>query len=102
MPENKAELGPKKVDRKPGVKGPGPDTSKTVNVLDLPTVQCKCDNITWQEVKILKTLTVKEANPSNQQPKEVKHVIVDAIACTRCGSILSDGVPVIRLRKEGE
>jgi len=96
MTENKAELGPKKVDREPGVKGPEPEQKKTVNVLDLPTVQCKCDNITWYEVKILKTLTV------NEEKKEVKHVIVDAIACTRCGSILSDGVPVIRLRKEGE
>ena len=114
MEKNEAELGPKpnkenqqdkiagpkKIDREPGVKGSDP--SKTVNVLDLPTVQCKCDNITWHEVKVLKTLTIKEADQSTMKPKEIKHVIVDAIACTRCGSILSDGVPVIRLRKEGE
>ena len=92
MTENKT--GPEKIEREPGVKGPEP--ARTVNVLDLPTLQCKCDNITWHEVKVLKTLTVKE------EPKELKHVIVDAIACTRCGSILSDGIPVIRLRKEGE
>jgi len=82
--------------REPGVKGPEPKTSKTVNVMDLPTVKCKCDNITWDEAKILKQLTV------NEETKEQKHVIVDVIVCKRCGSILSDGVPVIRLRKENE
>jgi len=91
MEKNEAELGPKpnkenqqdkiagpkKIDREPGVKGSDP--SKTVNVLDLPTVQCKCDNITWHEVKVLKTLTIKEADQSTMKPKEIKHVIVDEL-----------------------
>lgn len=71
--------------------------SRTINVMDLPTVICKCDNITWMEGKVLKTLTVKE-----DEPKEFKHVIVDVIICTRCNSILSDGIPIIRLKKDGE
>jgi len=81
--------------REAGVKGPEPK-GKTVNVMELPTVQCKCDNITWEEAKLLKKLTV------NEEKKEYKHVIVDVIICKRCGSILSDGIPIIRVPREGE
>jgi len=82
--------------RELGVKEPEPKQSKTLNVMELPTVSCKCGNITWEEAKLLKELTV------NEETKEKKHVIVDVIICKRCGSILSDGVPIIRLPKKGE
>ena len=60
-----------------------------IKIMDLPNVECQCGSVLWKYSFILKRLEMKQLDGP-------KNVPVDVIVCERCGSVLQDGVPILR------
>lgn len=61
---------------------------KSINLMDLPNVECRCGGMVWEYGFILKRLDTKQTGPKN--------VPIDVIQCKKCGSVLQDGVPLLK------
>jgi len=58
------------------------------NLEDLPIVKCICGGMLWEYAIVLRRLDTPKTGPKN--------VPIDAVQCKKCGSILQDGVPILR------
>jgi len=81
-------------DKKEEVKVENESTEKKgpINLMDLPTVECKCGGMVWEYGFILKRLDTKQTGQKN--------VPIDVIQCKKCGSVLQDGVPLLKRPQE--
>jgi len=83
MTDKKGELEAEDASTKPKEESSGP-----INLMELPNVECRCGGMIWEYGFILKRLETKQTG--------AKNVPIDVIQCKKCGSVLQDGVPLLK------